>query len=233
MDLSGIPTFEAPTLQDFDMNGISEGQRIGGNKKRQAVRFYTKEFREFTIKVDENDKPLLKNGKVQKELVSVVREMVEVVTPGDKNIFHDFATDYHRREFWPQYTAFRDGKTAPIGMPVEECDWISPGIATELKYLGCHTREQLADGSDALCNQIPNGWELRDYAKAICEAEGHESKGQEVSALRSQVLLQNQIIADLQRSQEELAETLKSLSAPQEVQTAQVKTRNRSKTQEA
>ena len=199
-----IPSFGSPTLEGFDTNNVEIGKRIGGSN-RLYVRFYNKKFIEVVAKdVTINQK----TGEVRvlkTETKEVEREMVHVIVPGDKNEVDDFATDWHRREFWPQYKAFRSGNNVPLGTAIEECTFISANVALELKYLGVHTLEQLADGSDLLCNQIPNGWELREYARAVVKAN-MENKG------LAQV---NVLKAELEKSQEMIAAMQKEMQAMQ------------------
>lgn len=181
--LGKLPTWDAPTLQNFDLSNIEEGKRIGGSK-RQYVRFYKRkslEIRAKDVKVNE------RTGEVRvlnTEAVPVEQEFVEIITPGDKNSYNDKATDWHRREFWAHYKAFRDGKTAPLGKSIDECSYVSSNISTELLYLGVHTEEQLADASDYLCEQVPNGWELREFARASCKASMENENLREVNLLK-------------------------------------------------
>ena len=217
MDLSPlikiIPDFGAPTLQDFDTSNIQDGQRIKGLSNRQFVRFYNKkEVVPCALEVKINEKTgatkVLKTGTKE-----VIREMVNIVTPGDKNEVDDFAEDFHRREHWKAYKAFRDGTGAPIGKSIEECTYVSSSIATELRYLGCHTEEQLADGSDILCNQVANGFELREFARAMVKANLENKSLGQVNMLKSELLSaqalsakQGSMIAELQAQMAKLAE---------------------------
>lgn len=121
--------------------------------------------------------------------------MVHIVTPGDTNEFNDRAEDYHRREYWPQYKAFREGRTAPIGIDIDSVEWISPNIATELRYFGVHTVEQLADASDLLCGKVPNGWELREFARSVCKANLENKSLNQVTALKDQLDSTNKQLA--------------------------------------
>jgi hypothetical protein len=118
----------------------------------------------------------------------VEREMVHIVTPGDKNEVDDFAQDYHRREYWHHYKAFRDGKGIPLGTPVEECQYIAPTIATELKYLGVHTEEQLADAADLLVERLPDGYSLREFARTNCKVKADNKNAGSINLLKSEML---------------------------------------------
>ena len=167
-----IPNFGgAPTLQDFDVDParINTGQRIAGSN-RQYKRFYRKVFTE-RIADDVRINPKTGSEQVLKyRTEEVAKEMVLIVTPGDKNVYDGEVLDFHKREHWQEYKAFREGKAVPLGTPVTEAEWIGAPIATELMIYGCHTVEQLADSSDLLCQNIPQGFEPREYARAVCES---------------------------------------------------------------
>lgn len=174
MDLSPlsqiIPSFGSPTLEGFDTSNIQDGQRLGGSPNRQAVRFYKKKIVELRAdKVRIN--PKTGNTEIlSTKPVEVEKEFVSIVTPGDKNSVDDFAQDYHKREYFRQYAAFRAGKTAPIGLDIEECSFISAPVATELRYRGILVVEQLAEASDEICNILPDGYNLREFARAMVKA---------------------------------------------------------------
>ena len=207
MDLSplnkAIPSWGAPTLEGFDLDSVQEGQRIKGSN-RQYVRFYNKTFSEtYATQVKINEK----TGSCQvlkTDNRPVTKEFVQIITPGDKNEYDGVAYDYHKREHWKAYKAFRDGRTAPLGLSVDEADFISSAIATELRYYGCHTVEQLADCSEDLCNQIPNGWELREFAREKVKAEALNKGSADVIILKNQLEKSNELIAKMQARLAEL-----------------------------
>lgn len=202
MDLSPlgklIPTFGSPTLEGLDYSNAVNGQRVSAGSSRQFVRFYKKIVPTLSakkVKINE------KTGEVrvlEHEIVDVEREFVEIVTPGDKNTVDDFAQDFHRREHWEQYRAFRDGRTAPIGEPIEECSFVPSHIATELKYLKVHTVEQLAEASDILCDRVANGHQLREHARAVVKAKNSSKSLEQVNALKSELDRAMKMIAELQ-----------------------------------
>lgn len=197
-----IPSWDAPTLQGFDPN-IVPGERSRG-ASRQYVRFYKKTFIEvYAKKVKINEKTgttqVLQTGSRPVE-----KEMVHIVTPGDKNEIDDVATTFHKRNFWQQYKAFRDGRTAPIGLNLDECNFISPGVVTELKYLGCHTAEQLADSSDDLCNQVPDGWMLREFAKQYCKTQTDNKQSEQVNLLRVELEKSREVITQMRQEMNEM-----------------------------
>lgn len=204
MDLSplnkAIPSWGAPTLEGFDTSQVVEGQRIKGSA-RQYVRFYNKRVTEV-VATEVETNPRTGEVKVKKrEPKDKVVEFVQIITPGDKNEVDQPAEDWHRREFWPQYKAFRDGKTAPIGMPIEEANFVSSNVTTELKYLGVHTVEQLADASDYLCNQVPNGWEMREFARAFAKAKMDDKAFAEVNALKAELANAQEMLAKMAEEQ--------------------------------
>lgn len=186
----------APTLDGFDPNSFQPGQRARGSD-RQYVRFYKKKVMEVhASKVRTNEK----TGEVKvlaTSPVEVEKEMVHIKTPGDKNEIEGYATDYHRREFWTHYKAFRDGNTAPLGLDIDEASFISPGIATELRYLGVHVVEQLADASDDLVNRIPDGWSLREFARTHCKAMNDGNVSSRISMLEDELKEAKRLIARL------------------------------------
>lgn len=195
-----IPSFGAATLEGFDTASAQIGERLPG-LKRQYVRFYSKtESEVYATEVVVNEKT--GSTKVVKTAVRpVTREMVHIVTPGDtNNVVDDHAADFHKREHWREYKAFRDGKTAPLGKDIDECtSYISSPVATELRYLGVHTEEQLADASDLLCGRIANGFDLREFARSSCQARNTSKDQGAVLALKTQLEDSQKMIAELQK----------------------------------
>lgn len=192
---SAIPSFGSPTLQGFDTSNLTPNQRIGGVSNRQYVRFFKEKFRSnavigwITDQISGQRKPKF-------EVKEVEREMVHIKTPGDKNEVVSVAEDWHKRNFWNQYSAFRAGRTAPIGTPIDECSYISPHIATELLYLGVRTEEQLADAADVLCQQIPDGYNLRELAIGNCKVKA-ENANPVITSLQSELRQKDELIARL------------------------------------
>lgn len=193
-----VQDWGAPTLQDIDVNSAVAGERLRGSN-RQYVRFYLKKFIEVEatkVRVVE------KTGEVkvlESKAKEVEKEMVHIITPGDKNEIDAVAQDFHKREHWKAYTAFRNGSGVIIGKPLEECTYVPPSVTLELKYRGCHTEEQLADASDLLCGQIGNGYNYREFAKASQKAA-----------------LDNKSLGQVHVLQAELAKTQATLKAMQE-----------------
>ena len=191
----------SPTLDGLDIENAQPNQRVGANSSsRQFVQFFKKTVRDY--KFAGVGKPA--------EVIESEREFVKIVTPGDKNIVEDFAQDFHKREHWKHYNAFRQGAGDPIGKSIDECPYVSSAIALELKFHQVHTEEQLADASDHLCGLIPNGYELREFARAEIQTAAKDSNKAEVNLLKAQLEQSNGILAEMQRQIEELRKSAES-----------------------
>jgi cell division protein FtsB len=186
----GIDSFSAETLQGFDLGNVQPGERLKG-KSRQFVRFYNHTELQTRTVLDEMGKP---KGSVSEE---VTRVKVKIITPGDKNIIDDYATDWHKEEFYPQYEAFMKGKGGIVGTPLSAVPFIPPSKILELKVKGVVTLEQLADSSDVLADSISNGRLLRDHAIAQVKANIANQSSAEVNLLKKQM-------ADMQKQNEAL-----------------------------
>lgn len=202
MELNGIENFGAPTLMGIDFNGARAGQRLQ-TSARQYVRFYNKttsELKASKITVKQNPS----NGTVvetPKEFVAedVTREWVHIVTPGDKNEIDTIAELDHKREFWREYQAFREGRTAPVGTPLEKLSFVPAHIATELNVRKVFTAEQLADLPEYLCGQIPEGYQLREFAKAYVRAQNSNQSNAQVVTLKHELAQKDNQLADMER----------------------------------
>lgn len=200
------------TLQGFDTSNIDvEGAgRIGGSnsgKNRQYVKFY--KVRKIKICADPAKTEIVKVGVVQTlttvkgyKPVTEDVEFVKIINPGENGTEIDQpASDEHRATYWREYQAFRQGKTGPIGEPIENCEFIPPGVAIELKTRGCHTLEQLAEASDLLCGIIPTGFTLRDLAKMHVKVNAENKNLGQVTALQNQVATMQEELAKLKANQ--------------------------------
>ena len=184
--IDGLPTWDAKTLEGYDTSSLASGMPLTGSKNRQLVRFYLKR----ELQVYAKEATISKQGSasnIKYDTREVEKLMVHIITPGDKNEVNDVATDWHKREFFKQYQAFKQGKTAPLGTPLAEAAFVGPHVATELIAMGCHTIEQLADGSDELVNNIADGWILRDYARQWIKVQTDSKSLEQINALREQL----------------------------------------------
>lgn len=205
--LDGIQTFGSPTLEDLDYGALEQGQRVGGNprgKHRQFVRFYKQKVN-YPKVIDSRINQVTGEEVNQKYAINEVeKEFVHVITPGDKNETNDLAQDYHKRQYFLQYKAFREGKGVVLGTNLDDVDFLSGNIATELRILGVQTLEMFADSSDHLCNLIPSGWELREHARAICKMNTDNKSLDQVNVLKGELETSKQMIQEMQKQMEEM-----------------------------
>jgi hypothetical protein len=214
--LSSLPNFGAKTLQDIDASSIQDGRRLGGSA-RQFVRFFNKTCTEiFAKKVKINEKTgattVLETGSRP-----VTREFVEIITPGDKNVIETHAEDFHKRENFRQYQAFREGRVAPLGKSIDDCTYISAPVATELRILGVHTEEQLADASEVVLGRLPDGFALREFARESVKVNQLNSNNPAVAMLQSELSKAMEMIRELQANKNAVEKTAKIEEPTEEV----------------
>ena len=207
-----LPTFDSPTLEGTLVDDGNGGVTMKG-RHRQQVKFYLKRQMDFRAKTHAGSSgdgkdvildsktglPVIdkKTGLPFKETFQKETLMVIIDTPGDKNKIDCVATDYHKREFYRQYEYFRKGKGIPEGYSIDDCEWIQPSTLTELHYYGIHVVEQLAVCTDLICEQVPEVWELREFANdwlKINSPDGQKAKNIE---LQSKLDEANATIEDL------------------------------------
>lgn len=85
-------------------------------------------------------------------------ERVQYLMAGHLNQPVERVTDEHRRRWPDEYKQFKaTGEMLLTGMPVEHWAMLTRAQAIELKALGVHTVEQVADLSDALMHRLNTG----------------------------------------------------------------------------
>lgn len=207
-----IPSWGSPTLENIDFENAQTGVRLVG-KGRQYVRFYKKKFAQVYA-TDVQINPITGSTKVLATATrDVEKEFVEIITPGDKNSYDDVAEEYHKREFWKQYKAFRNNEGVPQGKDLDHCTYVPTATATELKYRGCYTEEQLADASDLLVGMVANGWDLREFAKAMVKADRENKTVGEVGHLKGELVKAQSTITQLMEEQDKLRTMMQELNA--------------------
>ncbi len=99
-------------------------------------------------------------------------DMIEVITPGEKDPVRVVATPLHQRRFPRQWEAYKNGQEmAQSGTPIEMLLTNQPSAVLQLKSLNIHTIQQLAGLSDSAKQMIPmGGQQLQDKAKAYLSA---------------------------------------------------------------
>lgn len=222
MEISGIEEFGSPILSGIDISGGRAGQRLV-TKGGQYVRFYNKTVTEFKAsKV--NVKVSAATG-AQTETpsefvpVPVTKEWVHIVTPGDKNEIDTIAELDHKREFPIQYRAFREGRTAPIGMPLDKAPFIPAHIVTELNINKVFTVEQLAELPEYMCGTIPEGYQLREYARAAVKANQSNEVSAQVLTLQHELKQRDIREQELRSNMEELKAMIYGKPVPPAPQT--------------
>lgn len=202
----GIESFQAETLQGFDLSDVQANQRLKG-KSRQFVRFYNKEEIVTKTVLDENG---IKTGNKSEP---VMRLMVNIITPGDKNEVDDYASDWHKEEFYPQYERFMKGNGGVVGTSLSTVAFIPASVVLELKIKGCVTLEQLADASDILVDRIPQGHMLRDHARAQIKANISNQQSVEMQRIKQELEAMRRQNEALIATQEETEKELKLLAS--------------------
>lgn len=211
MIAGAIPDFGSPTLQGIEFEqGSTSGVLNMKSSSRQHVRFHNVKI----LNMAKAREAAAKAGRAtpnEEDLAHGYENKVHclVITPGDKNVHDDVATDYHKRAYWKQYKAFMDGKTGPEGQPIDDCEFVQPGEATELKRLEIHTVEQLAEAPELALHQVPRGFELRDYARAWVKAMKGDSAGQVAKKLSAELSETKDVI----QKQAEMIEQLRAQMA--------------------
>lgn len=229
MELSeGISTFEtfgAPILDDIQLSNIGPDGQMRGTR-RQLARFYKRKFVEpVTVKAKINPKTGMSIPE-EIEMREVEKLMINVVTPGDdKNIIDEPAQEWHKREFWREFQAYSEGRTAPDGILLEGLSFMDPAMVTELSLKRVYTAEQLADASDALINSIPDGDRLRKAARLVVKASldnktlGHlTSLKQENESLKHSVREMEEKLKQMASRFEDGAEVSRPRGRPRKVE---------------
>lgn len=207
MDLSGIglsvPDFGgAKTLSglEFEPSPTAGVLQMKSRTGGQYVRFYHGNV--FN----------LSETKRQGRPVYDQKLMVHIATPGDRTEYDGIAEDYHRRTYFQQYSAFKEGKGPVQGTPLSEAEFLQGAEVTELEFHRIYTIEQLADASDLLCEELPHGYEMREHARVWCQVHDEKS-ARKVTA---------QISAELQEARK-LIEKLSSENARRDREMAELR----------
>ncbi len=109
-----------------------------------------------------------------------------------------------------------------VGQSVDDSEFILAPEATELRHLGVHTVEQLADASDILCEQLPRGFELREHARNWYRVNHGRSVvdttkklGAELNEAREVMTRQAKALEDTQKQLAEMREAMRSFNRAQ------------------
>lgn len=124
---------------DFNPIGYSpDGVAIFGKDDQLLVRFYRHaELSQY------------KSKKANAPIYDDV-DMVEVITPGEKESVKVIADEFHQRRFPKQWEAYKAGiELQQSGTPIELLLNTEPSMVRHLKHMNVHTIQQLAALSDS------------------------------------------------------------------------------------
>lgn len=126
-------------------------------------------------------------------------DMVEVITPGERDPVRVIATELHKRRFPRQWDAYKTGQElSQSGTPIELLLTNQPSAVLQLKSLNIHTIQQLAGLSDSAKQMIPLGaQQLQDKARAYLSAakDGQNFHAMQ-SAMQDQIDQMKQMLVD-------------------------------------
>lgn len=161
------------------------------------VRFYSEPV-ELKAETEKQGRPIFKD-----------MPHIQKLIPGDqKNVIERVAKMADMKKYPREWEAYqREERTGAIGTPLEQWPQITRSQVKEAKYLEVHTVEQMAQLSDASCQNLGMGFaELRNKAKAYlqaaagtAQATAQEAENQrlrsEMEALKAQIagLSENQV----------------------------------------
>lgn len=198
MDLTGVSGMLpdlGPITQDLEFEPTRENSsvlQLKSSSSRQNVVFYYKEFYNTFETAKKKAEAIAKGDHKPVAPVYIRKEMVRIVTPGDRSVYDGIAEEDHKRNYFRQYAAFRNGKNPSMGTSLKDMEFINSSELIELNYLGVYSVEQLADSSDSLCERLPRGYEMRTACKIWVEV----NTGQNVLASTKK------LSADLNAAQE-------------------------------
>jgi hypothetical protein len=208
-DFGGVPTLQGLEFEPSGKPGVLQMKSSG----RQSVKFYWADtYNEFKT-LQKRDEARQSGSLAPVAPVYEKREMVRIVTPGDRSIYDGLAEDYHKRNYFQQYAKFRDGKDVDIGARLEQAEFIQAPEIIELNYLGVYSIQQMAEAADTLCERLPRGYELREGCRAWVQMrQGNALEGitKRVSAELSSA---QSLIVALQKESDERKRELETVKA--------------------
>lgn len=176
---------------DYDHNIFNTAQRDAD--KTLAVRFYNVPVKNEHRSAEEG-RPIFEDT-----------EHVEIRVRGDRNnIVMRPTRPEDKVRFADAYRAHEKGLEAKVnGTPLAEWPAASASFVEEMKFLGFHTVEQLADANDSVVQKIPGLQTFKNKAKVFLE---YAKGGAPLEKLQSEL--------DEQKSRAEVAErTAREMSA--------------------
>ena len=141
---------------DFDETVVDAGPGVGDDKL--VVHFYMGYLR--------NDKATRDAGRP----IYDDMEFIKIRIPGDRtSLVQRPVRPEDKRRFPQQYAAFKQGQESRVsGTPLAQWPIVSRGLAEELRYLGFHTVEQIAEANDT--SPVRGLQQLKIKARQFLEA---------------------------------------------------------------
>lgn len=117
------------------------------------------------------------------------REYVEIIIPGSRNERPVRRVTEQDKDRWPrEYAAFqRNHEQSEDGTPLEQWPRMTRSRVHELKAIGIFSVEDLAGLSDANVKNVgPDGYELRDAAKAFLQGDDTDALKKRIAELEAE-----------------------------------------------
>ena len=105
------------------------------------------------------------------------KDYITIMVPGDKNSVIDTQVDEgHMRRFASRYENYKkQNETVEVGTPLEIVPWLTVNLVAELKAMGIHTVENLAELSDGHAQKFAGFSHLRERAMSFLDAAAGEA----------------------------------------------------------
>lgn len=181
---------------DYDVNVFNQQGREAD--KHLAVRFYVAPIRNEGRSVNEG-RPIYEDT-----------EMVEIRVRGDRNnVVQRPVRLEDKQRFRDQYRAYKDdAKQLESGTPLAQWPIMSASMVEELRYLGFHTVEQVANAQDNVIAKMAGLGTYKQKAKLYMEqAAGGapiEKLAKENQELKDQLEVSSRTVSDLSEKLEKL-----------------------------
>lgn len=182
---------------EFDVDDFNPQSRQAD--RSLLVRFYSMALRDDEKSIEQG-RPIFTD-----------EEMVEIRVRGQKDnvVIRPVRPDDVKR-FSEQYKHYKAGKSlAESGTPLTQWPSMSAAQVEELKYLGFHTLENLADANDSVVGSMPGMMNLKQKAKAYLElAKGNaplEKMNKELGEKQNQIDTMANQLAELTKKLSEVS----------------------------
>lgn len=146
-------------------------------------------------------------------LICEQKDFVMIMVPGDKHsIIRRPVQPRDIQRFQERYRAFKAGQAQETvsGTPLHMVPWLDKAQIMELKYLGCHTLENLAGMPDSTAQKFMQLQKLKQQAKDAIQAAKDAAP---LLTLRSEIDKKDQELSVLNTAQAELKAQLAAQSA--------------------